>query len=87
METTATRRLQNPLHSVKKPAVDLSPTAELANQMPNPSRCQAWQFPYADHALNPEPKEANGRFGGAGRDRTDDLLLAKQALSQLSYGP
>src|SRR5579863_2298117 len=33
-----------------------------------------------------------GRFadrppGGARRDRTDDLLLAKQALSQLSYGP
>jgi hypothetical protein len=26
-------------------------------------------------------------FGGAGRDRTDGLLLAKQALSQLSYGP
>ena len=30
-----------------------------------------------------EPKPA----GGARRDRTDDLLLAKQALSQLSYGP
>lgn len=29
---------------------------------------------------------ANG-FGGAGRDRTDDPLLAKQVLSQLSYGP
>lgn len=27
------------------------------------------------------------RIGGAGRDRTDDILLAKQALSQLSYGP
>ncbi|CAH2407322.1 hypothetical protein MES5069_580004 [Mesorhizobium escarrei] len=27
------------------------------------------------------------RSGGAGRDRTDDILLAKQALSQLSYGP
>src|SRR6478752_6804321 len=27
------------------------------------------------------------RTGGARRDRTDDLLLAKQALSQLSYGP
>ena len=26
-------------------------------------------------------------FGGGGRDRTDDLLLAKQALSQLSYTP
>ena len=24
---------------------------------------------------------------GAGRDRTDDLLTASQALSQLSYGP
>ena len=28
-----------------------------------------------------------GNIGGARRDRTDDLLLAKQALSQLSYGP
>ena len=27
------------------------------------------------------------KFGGARRDRTDDILLAKQALSQLSYGP
>jgi hypothetical protein len=25
--------------------------------------------------------------GGASRDRTDDLMLAKQPLSQLSYGP
>ncbi len=27
------------------------------------------------------------RFGGARRDRTDDLMLAKHALYQLSYGP
>ena len=27
------------------------------------------------------------RCGGARRDRTDDLLNANQALSQLSYGP
>src|SRR5665811_293423 len=27
------------------------------------------------------------KFGGARRDRTDDLMLAKHALSQLSYGP
>ena len=26
-------------------------------------------------------------YGGASRDRTDDPLLAKQVLSQLSYGP
>ena len=27
------------------------------------------------------------KIGGGKRDRTDDLLLAKQALSQLSYAP
>ena len=27
------------------------------------------------------------KAGGANRDRTDDPLLAKQVLSQLSYGP
>ena len=26
-------------------------------------------------------------YGGAKEDRTPDLLLARQALSQLSYGP
>ena len=30
---------------------------------------------------------AKAEPGGANRDRTGDLLLAKQALSQLSYGP
>ena len=29
----------------------------------------------------------NQANGGAGRDRTDDLKLAKLPLSQLSYGP
>ena len=28
-----------------------------------------------------------GRFGGASRDRTDDLRVANATLSQLSYGP
>ena len=27
------------------------------------------------------------RIGGAGRDRTDDPLVANQVLSQLSYSP
>ena len=31
--------------------------------------------------------DGQAKDGGARRDRTDDLLLAKQALSQLSYGP
>ena len=32
------------------------------------------------------PRIATG-LGGADRNRTDDLMLAKHALSQLSYGP
>jgi hypothetical protein len=37
--------------------------------------------------LRPQFCVALWKTGGANRDRTDDLLLAKQALSQLSYGP
>ena len=35
----------------------------------------------------PDGQTAVSRDGGARRDRTDDLMLAKHALSQLSYGP
>ncbi len=33
------------------------------------------------------PKRVRAKGGGGERNRTDDLLLAKQALSQLSYTP
>ena len=33
------------------------------------------------------PKISLVMFGGARRDRTADLLRARQALTQLSYGP
>ena len=43
---------------------------------------------FAVQTLAPPTKAAlAAQVGGARRDRTDDLLLAKQALSQLSYGP
>ena len=32
-------------------------------------------------------RQKPAKAGGARRDRTDDLMLAKHALSQLSYGP
>jgi hypothetical protein len=35
----------------------------------------------------PIPSASNLPIGGAERNRTVDLLLAKQALSQLSYSP
>jgi hypothetical protein len=34
-----------------------------------------------------ERRQKTQTNGGARRDRTDDLMLAKHALSQLSYGP
>ncbi len=49
---------------------------------------QPWQR--QNHKI-PNPRttvqKATAQTGGADRDRTDDLLRAKQALSQLSYGP
>ena len=36
---------------------------------------------------NLAPTPQNKKVGGAMRDRTADLLRAKQALSQLSYSP
>jgi hypothetical protein len=45
------------------------------------SRCQVTdRHPRSLSDLSPPP-------GGGGRDRTDDLMLAKHALSQLSYAP
>jgi len=37
--------------------------------------------------LSKTPRISRKTSDGASRDRTGDLLLAKQALSQLSYGP
>ena len=37
--------------------------------------------------LSYRPPRSSRKTGGAYRDRTDDPLLAKQVLSQLSYGP
>jgi hypothetical protein len=34
-----------------------------------------------------QSRRSSTSSGGARRDRTDDLMLAKHALSQLSYGP
>ena len=41
----------------------------------------------ADGALISKLSRGRSSYGGAKRDRTVDLLRARQALSQLSYGP
>ena len=64
-----------------------------------PSQCQIrdrnhlrpklFDFPSSDEALRRLGiiHVGHANDGGANRDRTDDLKLAKLALSQLSYGP
>jgi hypothetical protein len=47
-------------------------------------RREATHAPHATHVSLHAPEN---KVGGASRDRTDDPLLAKQVLSQLSYGP
>jgi hypothetical protein len=42
---------------------------------------------FALRASARQPFLPGKKAGGADRDRTDDLKLAKLALSQLSYGP
>src|SRR5207247_8070103 len=59
---------------------------------PTSSRCQITRPRIRLRGLMAQAKDvlcerAQGSAGGARRNRTDDLLLAKQALSQLSYGP
>ena len=39
------------------------------------------------HLIRQQNFDKFRRIGGGERNRTDDLLLAKQALSQLSYTP
>jgi hypothetical protein len=54
----------------------------------NADRMCEFRFPMDEICLIPRvaPRQKKAA-GGARRDRTDDLMLAKHALSQLSYGP
>src|SRR5262245_55161888 len=59
---------------------------------PTSSRCQISRLAHQTTRLERRrmtfsADESEFSAGGARRNRTDDLLLAKQALSQLSYGP
>ncbi len=73
------------------------PMSTLAPRLIPSSRCQDCQSyrasgrAGAEFVLLHSQMHSAGRqslaFGGARRDRTDDLKLAKLALSQLSYGP
>ena len=64
---------RSPLYDVRNPANTLR---------------RAWMQKCFRGRYQPKQGIAQSRpSGGARRDRTDDLMLAKHALSQLSYGP
>jgi hypothetical protein len=60
------------------------PTSTIRNQKSEDRACKtAPRAPFTDFCL----LASDPCSGGADRDRTDDPLLAKQVLSQLSYSP
>ncbi len=77
-----TMRIRSPLHDVRQPASrgSLRPDA-IQNRLHGRAISQRDTIAWRSTAVSTQ------RLGGARRDRTDDLMLAKHALSQLSYGP
>ena len=59
--------------------------SEIPQARPEGARMRSDVF--ADDCLGGSSSRSSIPSGGARRDRTDDLMLAKHALSQLSYGP
>ncbi len=58
----------------------------LQNGAPSPCRARNFCSKRAAGTFR-APSRRTAKVGGGGRDRTDDLMLAKHALSQLSYAP
>jgi hypothetical protein len=92
--------IADPLNGESAPVAASQPRVALGSI--SSSRCQTTRAPttgFCDEASKAlelgfsrtssgrRQRPAGKPSGGARRDRTDDLLLAKQALSQLSYGP
>jgi hypothetical protein len=77
------RRFQNHLHNDKEQLRTRSRPAPFRGARPQPG-----QTFWRDFSETHDPRAQRAtRIGGGGRDRTDDPLLAKQVLSQLSYTP
>ena len=68
------------LHDVSKPAT-------IGQNSQSLQSFDLLDKPQQQHLLITDLSNPLRGFGGARRDRTDDLMLAKHALSQLSYGP
>ena len=73
--------LQTMMSSQVSPPSPGGPDKPFNSRCHSPGRKPSWKPVIRDRCSASSPS------GGARRDRTDDLMLAKHALSQLSYGP
>ena len=82
MRSAARHSFTNICASLSTTRIQLSTNVkvEKTNAERNPDDC-------AQRSSTDLTTAAMGEVGGADRDRTDDPLLAKQVLSQLSYSP
>ena len=76
----------SPLSGARSNHLSYRPIACL-NRLPKYGQSLWVAYGILPHATRALPARRRYRRGGASRDRTDDPLLAKQVLSQLSYGP
>jgi hypothetical protein len=81
-----------PLHDVRYRKARTPKGPRLSTPLPFPKAprlkaARAGQGDETDRISSDGRTGRNPETGGARRDRTDDLMLAKHALSQLSYGP
>jgi hypothetical protein len=76
-----TASIKKPIHNVKERA-NPATIAGKAKARPANSCLHTWS--YLNSAASNHSIPRSGENGGAYRDRTDDPLLAKQVLSQLS---
>ena len=77
-------------HNITIPSSDRSPLHDVRNHACRSIRREAMRnsLLFADTSFGQDMIGIRSKpSGGARRDRTDDLMLAKHALSQLSYGP
>ena len=79
---------RSPLHDVRKHVLQASQAHNTNRSTSGRAFVEARRADAKHHRIGIVAIAASlNPTGGARRDRTDDLLLAKQALSQLSYGP
>jgi hypothetical protein len=73
--------------TVLEPIIEATTAEPVAETLTTSGGVDGGAFVKVFEALFSRPSSNNGQVGGADRTRTDDFLLAKQVLYQLSYRP